>query len=642
MSTNAKTYEELQRETFPSGQRIFSGWLGWGVSLAAVGLFLVTLYWAFSIGWSPVEQRAGHLMVALPLTFLIYPAFRSSRSDLPSVPDCIWAIVAAGVFALTISQETRISERIPYYDEVTTMDIVLGTLAIVTVFEATRRTVGMAIIWINLFFIFYALTGPYWPGILRHRGTSLESLIESLYLLPGGLFNFILGIMVTFIFVFLALGVFLRLSRSDRIFTDLAFAAAGARRGGPAKVAIISSALMGMLSGSSIGNVATTGTMTIPMMKKVGFKPYVAAAIETTASVGGVITPPVMGATIYILAEFTGVPLVEILIYSALPAVLYFVSLYFYVDIKARRDGLSGLPKNELPKLGAVLREGGHVFIPIVALVGLLLIGYTPFWAGATSVLATMAISYLRRATALTPRRLVVAAEGATRLALTLSALSASAALIYAALTITGLLVKVSAIILTFSGGNLFLALILIAIMSYVLGMSLPVPAAYVLLATLGAPALMDMGLSIFAAHLIILWFSQDSTITPPVAMTAFAAARIADAPPMKTSYQAVVMAKPLYIIPFVFAFGSLLDPNPLEVIFDAVALAACFFAMPVAVEGYWNKKFAMTERIAIWPAVGLLLYATVGAMSAGWPFAIAGVALLFVTFRLARREATP
>ena len=629
----------LAASLFPSEQRRPAGWLGVAISVVAIGLFAITIYWAFSFGWSPIEQRAGHLMVALPLTFLLYPAIRGRGMERPTLVDWLLAGLACTAFALTILDERRITERIPYFDPVTNRDLIVGTACILAVFEATRRTVGMPIVWINLFFITYALTGPYWPGVLRHRGTSYESLIESVYLLPGGLFNFILGLMVTFIFVFLALGVFLRASRSDRIFTDIAFALAGHRRGGPAKVAIIGSAFMGMLSGSSIGNVATTGAMTITMMKQVGFRPHVAAAIEATASVGGVLTPPIMGATIFILAEFTGRPLIEILAYSTAPAILYYVSLYFYVDIEARRDGLSGLPRDTLPRMGEVLKRGGHVFVPIAVLIGFLLYGYTPFWAGASCVLVTIAVSWLRPSTRLTPRRLAIASEGATRVALTLSALSASAAIIYAVLTITGLLVKVSAIILAFSGGSLFIAIVLIALMSYVLGMSLPVPAAYVLIAALGAPALVELGLSLFAAHLVIFWFSQDSTLTPPICMTAFAAARIADAPPMRTGFRCVLMAKALYIIPFVFAFGSLLDPRVPEIVFDAVLLCVVFAAMPLAVEGYWNGPIGGVARVVIAAAAILAFVGTMGDMAEGWPAALAALATGAVGWALVRRQ---
>ena len=630
----------LADDLFPSEQRRPDGWLGGAISLVAIGLFAITIYWAFSFGWSPIEQRGGHLMATLPLTFLLYPALRGRASPRPTAVDWLWAAVAVTAFALTILDEERITERIPYFDPVTTRDLIVGTACIAAVFEATRRTVGMAIVWINLFFITYALTGPYWPGVFRHRGTSYESLIESVYLLPGGLFNFILGLMATFIFVFLALGVFLRASRSDRIFTDIAFALAGHRRGGPAKVAIIGSAFMGMLSGSSIGNVATTGSMTIPMMKKVGFRPHVAAAIEAVASVGGVLTPPIMGATIFILVEFTGRPLVEVLAYSTAPAILYYVSLYFYVDIEARRDDLRGLPRDELPRMWQVLRSGGHVFVPIAVLIGFLLYGYTPFWAGASCVLVTIAVSYLRAETRLTPRRLALAAEGATRVALTLSALSASAAIIYAVLTITGLLVKVSAIILAFSGGSLFIAIVLIALMSYVLGMSLPVPAAYVLIAALGAPALVDLGLSLFAAHLIIFWFSQDSTLTPPICMTAFAAARIAGAPPMRTGFRCVLMAKALYIIPFVFAFGSLLSPRVPEIVFDALLLCILFAAMPLAIEGYWNRPIGLLARLLIAAAAILAFVGTMGGMAEGWPFALVALVIGGAGWTLARRQA--
>jgi TRAP transporter 4TM/12TM fusion protein len=637
--------DDLKKDFFPSGQRRPGGTFGLLTTIICSGLFLLTLLWAYDDPWNPYVQRAIHLMIMVSLAILLYPIRKTGKDangneDLgrPGAFDILLAVVAVAAFAYTIWHGDRITERIPYFDEVTLADAVVGTLCVITIFEATRRTVGMSIVWLNAFFLLYAVSGPYWPGVFQHRGVDYVDLVESIYLLPGGIFNFITGLMATFIFVFLALGVFLRASRCDSVFTDIALSLAGSRRGGPAKVAVISSALMGMLSGSSIGNVVTTGAMTIPMMKKVGFRPYEAAAIETTASVGGVLTPPIMGATVFILAEFTGVELVTILAYSVIPAVLYFVSLYFYVDIKAGKRGLEGLTKDQLPVFWQVIKSGGHVFIPILVLIVLLVLGYTPFWAGASCVIATVFTSYLRKHTRITLRRIVIAMEASTRVTMTLSALGASAAIIYAVLTITGLLVKASSIILALAGGSLFIGIILIALMSYVLGMSLPVTAAYVLIASLGAPALEELGVSLFTAHLIILWFSQDSTITPPICMTAFVAARVADAPPMKTGFQSVLMAKALYIIPFVFAYGSLLDESVLEILFDAGALFILFAAMPMVVEGFWARKLRVLERILLGGSAVLGYVATIGPMADGWMWFVAALLTMGGTATLAVR----
>ena len=552
---NSPDNETLRGQIFPSDQRRPGGILGVCITIAAAGGFLLTLYWAYTFTWTPIATRATHLAIMIPLTFLLYPAWSKSRKgEMPTWLDIAVALAAFAAFTYTALSEDRFNERIPFYTPLETLDIIAGVVCVVVIFEATRRTVGIAIVLINFAFIFYAMAGPIFPGIFNHRGVSAIDMVESTYVFTSGMFNFITGLMVTFVFMFLSFGVFLAVSTGDKVFTDLALAIAGHRRGGPAKVAVIASGLMGSISGSSIANVVTTGSLTIPLMKKVGFRPHEAGAIETVASVGGILTPPIMGATIFILAEFTGVPIGEILLYSILPAILYFASLYFYIDTKAGKRNLAGLARDQLPQFKRVLMDGGHLFIPLVVLVWLLLIEFSAFYAGAIGLTLIVPISYLRRHTRMTPARLLVALEGSSRVMMSLTALGVSAAIIYSVIIATGLIVKLSTIVIALSGGSLLLALVLVALCSYVLGMGLPVAAAYVLLAATAAPALEQMGVSLFAAHMIILWLSQDSTITPPVCMTAFVAARIAKAPPMKTGWHSVLMAKALYIVPFGFA----------------------------------------------------------------------------------------
>lgn len=623
VDTQPTELEALRDRVFPKAQRRLTGPLRAIVTVASVGLTVFTLYMGFHITLGPIVTRAAHLMVVIPLAFLLYPARKRLPHGGPSPVDYALAAAAGAAFAWAIVSAERFEARFAYYDPVEPLDFVFGVVALVTVFEATRRTVGSTIVVLNLVFMVYALTGPYWPGVLQHKGTSFPFLIEHLYMLSDGLFNFITGIMATFLFTFLAFGAFLRVSGADRFFTDFAFAVAGNRRGGPAKVAIISSALMGMLSGSTVSNVATTGTMTIPMMIRMGFKPHEAGAIESTASLGGALMPPLMGAGVFIMAAFTGVPLVTILGYSILPAVLYFASIYFHVDSKARKEGIKPIPLEQLPRVAEVAKTQGHVVLPILVLISLLLMDYTPFFASSASVLTIVAVSMLRQSTRLTPPKLLAALEATTRVAVTVSSLSASAAVIYGVITATGLLVKVTSVLLSAADGSVFIAIVLIAAMSYILGMGLPVTASYVLIAALGAPALADMGLPILAAHLIIFWFSQDSTITPPICMTAFVAASIAEASPMRTGWECVRMAKALYILPFMFAFSGLLSESPTEIFFDFAVLFCALALLPLAIEGYWTRPLHLLER-AIFSLVSAgFLKSALGPAEAGWPWAV-------------------
>ncbi|WP_439580061.1 TRAP transporter permease [Elioraea sp.] len=620
---------ELRRTVIPTDQRRIAGTGGHVVTLAAIGLSIWTLVLPFLIPMGPTQTAALHLAIALPIILLVYPPGRRGRERNPGWAEWLLALGSAAPFLWAYYSVLRFQDRMAYFEPLDPLDLAMGTLALVVIFETTRRTVGMTIVVINLVFIAYALTGPIWPGVLEHRGTDYMRLIEHLYVLSDGMFNFIMGITATFLFTFLMVGVFLRVSRGDTVFTDLAMALAGARRGGPAKVAVIASALMGMLSGSTVSNVATTGPMTIPLMKRTGFTSVEAGAIESTASLGGALTPPLMGAGIFLMVAFTGVGLTTILLYSVVPALLYYLGLYAYVDIKARKRDLQGLPTSALPRLWPVIAAGGHIFIPIVVLIYMLVIGYTPFYASALCVIAIVAVGVLRAATRMTPAMLLLAFEASTMTVITITALSASAAVIYGVITMTGLIVKVSSIILSLSGGSLALGILLIAIMSYVLGMGLPVTASYVLIAALGAPALVELGTGVLAAHLIIFWFSQDSTITPPICMTAMVAARIADAPPMRTGWEAVKLAKALYLLPFAFAYSDLLSAAWSEVLLDGAVLACLLATLPMIVEGHATRPLAVVERALLAVAAGLFFAATIGSSGNGLTFGVPGAGLV-------------
>ncbi|WP_112323055.1 TRAP transporter permease [Oceanibium sediminis] len=629
--------------TFPAEQRQLNGWLRVAVTLVCSVLTLLTLYFAFTIAPDQIEARSLFLAFTIPLTMLLYPALVSRHSRPPSALDWLLAAAALAAFSFAFFRADAWLDRFVGYDAVPPLDMAMGIIALLTVFEATRRSVGPTIVVLNLVFIGYALTGPIWPGIFQHGGMSPTRFIETMYMDAEGIFNFITGLIATFIFTFLMFGVFLRLSGGDRVFTDFAAAISGHRRGGPAKVAVISSALMGMLSGSSISNVSTTGAMTIPMMKRLGFRNYEAAAIEVVSSVGGGLMPPLMGTGVFVMSSLTNMPLVEILLYSMGPALLYYAAIYFYVDFKAAQRGLAGVPRDQLPSLGAVLREGGHIFVPIFVLIALLLMKFTPFYASAACVVMTVVISYVRRRTRITPAKLLTGLEASARVVLTIAALITSAAIIYAVIVHTGLLNKVTSILVDASGGNLIIAVILIGIMSYVIGMGLPVTASYVIIAALGASALQNMGLSVLAAHLIIFWFAQDSTITPPICMTAFVGARIAGAPPMRTGWESMKIAKALYIVPFMFAFSSLLDPSIGEIVFDVAIGLVMFYVLPIAIGGYWRGPINPLGRLGFALAGCLLFWATIGPWSASLlplagAFSVLALSVVYAT-RMARAD---
>jgi TRAP transporter 4TM/12TM fusion protein len=581
------------------GQRQLSGVARVVVRVASVVLPTLTIAVAFTGWFDPMTRRAGHLLFAVPLVFLLYARGRD-RTDAVSRVDWILASLAVAAFGWIVIEHERILWRFVYVDPMSWPDLILGALAVLLVLEATRRTLGWTLVIVTGVFLLYAWAGPFMPGIFEHKGVSPALLIEHLYLIPEGLFNQITGIMATYLLVFLTFGTLLRLAGGDRVFMELAVAMAGRTAGGPAKAAIVASTLMGSVSGSTIANVVTTGTVTIPMMKRVGYEPHEAAAIETAAGTGGALMPPVMGAGVFIMSELTGIPLSTILLYSLLPALVYFGSLYGYVHIKAKKLGLGVLA--DVPRRSALvtLSKGWPLLVPLGLLLYLLFRNYSPFYASAASVVVLIAMSYLRPETRMSPSRLALALEASTRGALVLSATAASAAVIMGVITITGLMVKVTSVMLGLAGGSLFVGILLVAAISTVIGLGLPVTSTYIIVSTLGAAALSELGATLLAAHLIIFWFAQTATITPPVCMTAFVAAAIAGARPMRTGFEAMRVGAALYLVPFMFAYTNVLSNSFWHVVFDSAASLLALVFLTAAAEGYFRSRLGILERLVV------------------------------------------
>lgn len=586
-----------EREVEFSARKNLRGTLAFIASIIAVFVSLFIFYGAFR-GTFPLRiQRGTFLLLMIPLAFLHYPLHRNYRLHRMPWWDFLFAIIAAACFAWIIVENERMITRFKYADPVLPLDLFFGTLAILSILEATRRTLGWILVITTGVFIAYAFVGPYIPGILAHAGTSYSMFMAHVYLSEEGMFNIMTGIASTFLFTFVAFGTFLRWSGVDKYYMDLCLAIAGKSRGGPAKVAVISSALMGTITGSTMSNVATTGALTIPMMKETGFEAHEAAAIETAASTGGAVAPPIMGAGVFIMAEITGIPLITILIYSVVPAILYFASIYAFVEIKARKHGLKGLPQHQLPNFKSVLMKCIHLFIPLVVLVVLLIKGFTPFLASASCCVLTILMSMVRSDTRMGPIKILRALDDSARNMITITAVSACAALIMGVITLTGLLMKVTSIIIAASHGIVLLALFFLAAVSYVIGMGLPVTLSYILVSTLGAPALSELGVSLLAAHLAIFWYSQDSTITPPVCMTAFVAAQIAKAKSyMRVGLSTVKIAKALYIIPLLFVYTPLLSDNPYLVLKVLVEGLLLFSVLAILFEGFFLRPLRWWE----------------------------------------------
>jgi TRAP transporter 4TM/12TM fusion protein len=531
------------------------------------------------------------------------------------------------------------------------------------VLEAARRAVGLVMTVIGAVFIAYAFAGSRgelpWladlmPGILNHRGYSLDRVASQMTLGAEGIYGIPLGVAATFIFVFVLFGAFLEVTGAGKFFIDLAYAATGRRRGGPAKAAVIASAGMGSISGSAIANVVTTGAFTIPLMKRLGYRPAQAGGIEAAASTGGQIMPPLMGAGAFLMSEFTRMPYVDIVLVSIFPAFLYFGTVYLLVHIAAMKQGMEGLPSDELPKVRDVLAEGWHFLLPIGALIWLLVAGYSPMRVGFYAILAVIFaavaralwrfladapsaagfVQLCRRGLALT----LEALELGARNAVPVSIACAVAGVIVGVVGLTGLGLKFSAMMLAFSGGNLVLALLLVILASLILGMGLPVTAAYIVLIILVGPALTEeFGIPLLIAHLVVFWYSQDSNVTPPVALAGFAGAAIAGSKPMETSFQAWKFAKGLYLIPLFMVFNEPIitgGPLPLVLWNGAIAIVAIVGAA-AALEGYLFGPMPQWQRAVLVAAVVAVFWPSLPIEAAG---AAVIVALLGVNWLAARR----
>ena len=483
MEIDKKAKVILEREDEKAGKRDLKGSIGVLFAIVAMSMSLFHLYTAGYMVFTAMVQRSIHLCFALTLIFLLYPGM--AKSPRWKVPLIDWVFILLSVISclyITINWEA-LSEAMRIA-EPTLVDMALGIIATLLVLEATRRTAGMALPIIAIAFVLYGFLGPYMPGILYHPGIPLNQFIGMNYLFSEGIFGVPLGVSATFVIIFIIFGAFLEVSGGGKFFIDIACALFGAVRGGPAKIAIISSGFFGTISGSAVANVVGTGTFTIPMMKRIGYRPHFAGAVEAVASTGGLIMPPVMGAAAFVMAEIIGVSYVSVCIAAAIPAVLYYFSLFVFIDLEAAKTGLRGIPEEEKPRVKLVIRDGGHLLIPPALLVYLLaIVEWSPMKAGFYTILATVVMAMMRKNTRLDGRKLASALRKGATGALQVAAVCACAGIVISIVSITGLGLTFSSILIQLAHGNLFLLLVLTMIASLILGMGLPATPCYIILA---------------------------------------------------------------------------------------------------------------------------------------------------------------
>ena len=553
-------------------------------------------------------QRAVHLGFGLALAYLLYPFRRAWTRDSFFHPiDVIFAVLGAAAPAYIVIQYRELVTRA---GSVSTVDAVVGGIGILLVIEATRRVVGLPMVTVVLFFLAYAFLGPYMPGVLAHRGLSIEQLVSHLYFTTEGIFGIPLGVSSTFIFLFILFGAYLESTGLGKFFIDLANAVAGWASGGPAKVAVLSSGLMGTVSGSSVANVVGTGSLTIPMMKKLGYHPNFAGAVEAAASTGGQLMPPVMGAAAFLMAEFVGVSYIEVVKAAAIPALLYFTGVWLGVHFEAKRKNLKGIPRHELPNPLTLIKERGHLAIPLVVIVYLLVSGYTPMRAALVAIVLSIACAMLRKSTRMKPIEIVYGLERGAKAVLGVLIACAAAGIIIGVVTKTGVGLRLASGLIEMAGGMLLPAMFFTMITAIVLGMGVPTTANYVITSTIAAPALVQMGVPILAAHMFVFYFGIIADVTPPVALAAYAGAGISGGNALRTGVHASKLAVAAFIIPYIFVLSPVIlmvDATPLTLIVATLSALLGMIAVSSALCGFLADHCRLYERVLLIVA-GLLM----------------------------------
>ena len=626
-----KVLKKYDRE---SNTAHYTGWPKKIIAAIAITFSVFQLYTAIFGVLDAQLQRAIHLGFGLALAYLLYPFRRAWTRDHYFHPiDIVFAVLGAATPAYLVIQYRELITRA---GTVSPVDTVVGGLGILLVIEATRRVVGLPMVTVVLAFIAYAFLGPYMPGVLAHRGLTPEQLIGHLYFTTEGIFGIPLGVSSTFIFLFILFGAYLESTGLGKFFIDLANAVAGWASGGPAKVAVLSSGLMGTVSGSSVANVVGTGSLTIPMMKKLGYNANFAGAVEAAASTGGQLMPPVMGAAAFLMAEFVGVPYIDVVKAAAIPALLYFTGVWLGVHFEAKRKKLKGIPRAELPNPLTLLKERGHLAIPLVVIVYLLVAGYTPMRAALVAIFLSIICAMLRKSTRMKPIEIVYGLERGAKGVLGVLVACASAGIIIGVVTKTGIGLRLASGLIDLAGGMLLPAMFFTMITAIVLGMGVPTTANYVITSTIAAPALEQMGVPVLAAHMFVFYFGIIADVTPPVALAAYAGAGISGGNALKTGVHASKLAIAAFIIPYVFVLSPVLlmvDATSLALVSVTLSALLGMIAISSALCGFLADHCRPYERI-------LLIIAGLLMIKPGGVTDLVGLALFVVILVMQYRRA--
>lgn len=606
----AAAQEQLRKYDSESSYRTRLGRWGWAVIALGSVLTLFHLYTGFRGPYTTLIQGAFHLGTGMGLVFLLYP-IKQSFADRSGVPfyDAVLAVAAMGAnYYIIYNYRYLISEAGVF--GYTSLDVIIATTGVLLLLEATRRCVGLPIVVIATVAILYAIFGPYIP-VFAHAGFAWNRLAAELFYTRSAIFGTPIQISSTFIYLFLFFGVVLVKTGIGQFFTDLAFRATGRFTGGTAKAAVTASGLQGMVSGSSVANTVTSGSFTIPMMKRAGFRPEFAAATEASASTGGQIMPPIMGAAAFIMAEYTGVPYNEIIVIALIPAILYFSGVFMGTHFEARKRGILGLSRDQLPAAAGLLKKS-YMLLPLVIIIYLLFEGRTPTYAALWAIGTAFVVSFINPETRRSPRELAALLANGARVALPVIMACASAGIIVGVVTKTGLGALVAGGILNLALGNFFLILFYTMVACIILGMGLPTTANYVVTATVAAPALLGYGVPVIAAHFFVFYFGIVADITPPVCLAAYAGAGLANANPMKSGVNAVKLAIAAFIIPYMFVANPVLVLEGATVWNLAPTIATALLGMAgisAGIMGYFLGPSNAVERLLLIAGGMMLVY---------------------------------
>jgi len=607
--------------------RALEGWQGKLVSLIAIAMSCFHFYTSGFGLLLAQKQGAVHLAFTLCLVFLLYPATskQSKTSGIPFYDFILGAVgVASAMYLVVFFNDLTTRAGLP-----TQTDLIMGFLLIVTLLEATRRISNPVLPCLAILALLYCFFGRSLPEMIAHRGFSVQRIVNHMYLGTEGIFGTPLEVSSTFVFMFILFGSVLEKTGLGKFIIDLSMALAGWSTGGPAKVAVVSSGLMGTVSGSSVANVCTTGMFTIPLMKSVGYEPHFAGAVEAVASTGGQIMPPVMGAGAFIMAQFLGVPYIEVALAAVVPALLYYFAVMVQVHFEATRLGLKGIPWAQLPPLWPLLKSKGFLLIPLIAIIYFLLAGFTPLRAAFNGILVSFVLSWLNKETRLTPQRIMEAFESGARGAIGVACACATVGMVVGMGTLTGLALRIANAIVTLAGGSKILTLFYTMLASIILGTGLPTTANFIVTSTMAAPALFKLGVPAKAAYMFVFYFGIAADLTPPVALAAYAGSGIAGSDPMKTGLTAFKLALAGFLVPYVYVYNPMLlfiDVVPSQMIQAIFTALLGVFLLAMATIGFYKAHLPWYLRLlAFCGALGLLIPGTLSDLG--------GIAVLVLIF---------